>query len=153
VRVSFKDLRAIESSIPVPEFDGHIVRTGQDVGQRGMHFERSNVVRVRFKLLDLFHCVVVENAQSHVITGSQEPLLADDEASASHGKLADFKGFDHAARLVVPDHDIARVQRREDPWLRRVQIHALDALTRSTELFLDVQSEWLYGKHKHKQSV
>jgi hypothetical protein len=38
MRMSFKDLRTIKSTIPIPQFNRHIVRTRQDVGQTGMDF-------------------------------------------------------------------------------------------------------------------
>jgi hypothetical protein len=89
--VSFKLLRAIKIAVPVPQFDGHVVRRGQQVGQIGMHFKAPNVVGMTFKFLDFFHGIVVKNANAHVIGCRYEPLLAGHEFGASHGKFRDFK--------------------------------------------------------------
>lgn len=79
------------------------------------------------KLFDLLHGIVVEDTQAHVIGGSQEPLLAGQELGAADGELAELKGLDANARLVIPDHDIARIQGSEDPWFRGMNVYGLDA--------------------------
>lgn len=93
-----------------------------------MDFQRSNVIGVRLKLLDLFHGIVVEDTQAHVIGGCQEPLLAGQKLGAADGEIAELEGLDANARLIIPDHDIARIQGSEDPWFRGVNVHGLDAL-------------------------
>ena len=143
VGMSFKDLRTIKSTVPVPQLDAHIVGGGQDVWKRRMDLQATNVIGMGFKLLDLFHGVVVEHTQSHVGGGGQEPLFAGDEFRTSHGELGNFKGLDEASRFVIPDHDITRVKSGQHPWFRRVNIHTLDTFTGSRKLLLDVQAEGL----------
>lgn len=130
VRMPFKHLCAVKAAVPVPEFDGHIIRRRQDVREGGVHFETTNVISVRFEFFDLFHRVVIEDAHAHIVRGRQEPLLARDKLGATHGQIGHFKGFGQTAGFVIPEHDIATVQRSKNPWLRVVQVNGLDALRR-----------------------
>ena len=59
-----------------------------------MNGQAPNVVGVRLECCDLLVCVIVEYAQLEVVGASHEPVLARDEADASHGHFRYFKGFD-----------------------------------------------------------
>ena len=143
VSMTFKDLGALESSIPVPEFDRHVIRGGQDIWQGRMDFQRPNVISVRIEFLNFFHGIVVEYTYAHIITRCEEPLLANDKFGTSDRQFTNFKGLDHASSFIIPNHDIAGVQGSQHPWFGRVNINALDALAGGAELFLNVKSERL----------
>lgn len=89
--------------------------------------------------------------EEHVVRGGDEPGLAHDELGAAHRQVAHLERLDHRLsrrfgwlgcrnriskrmrtgaptrdhgthpRRVVPDEDVARVERREDPWLLCVE--------------------------------
>jgi hypothetical protein len=86
-----------------------------------------------FKFFDFFHRIVVEDAQSHIVTGGQEPLFAADEFGTSDGQFGNFKGFDTATGFVIPNHHVSRIQGRQDPWLGVVQIDGFHAFRRGGE--------------------
>jgi len=152
VSMSFKDLGALESSIPVPELDRHVIGGGQDIRQGRVNFQRPNVISVRIEFLNFFHGIVVEYTYAHVITRCEEPLLANDKFGTSDRQFTDFKRLDHASSFVIPNHDITRVQSGQDPWFCRVNVNALDALARGAELFLNVKSERLQEERPSKVS-
>jgi len=77
---------------------------------------------MRLKLLNLFHRIVVVDAQAHVVTGGDEPLLAGDEFGTADGKFGEFEGFDAGACFVVPDYDVSAVECGEGPWFGGVDV-------------------------------
>ena len=46
--VAFKDLGAVPVLVPVPEFDSHVVRGGEDVGEGGVDLHVPDVVLLRW---------------------------------------------------------------------------------------------------------
>lgn len=120
--VAFKHLRTIKPAIPIPQFNRHVVRGRQYVGERGVHFERSNVIRVAFKFLDFFHGIVIKDAEAHIVTGGNEPLFAFDKLCAADWQFGNFKGLCETARFVIPNHDMSRVQGGQDPGFGIVQV-------------------------------
>lgn len=63
-----------------------------------------------FKFTDFFHGIVIEDSESHVIGGSQEPLFPRDKLGTSNRQFGDFKGLDTTATFIVPNHDISAVE-------------------------------------------
>jgi hypothetical protein len=143
VRMPFKDLRTIKSTIPIPQFDGHIIGRRQDVGQIGVDFETANVIGMSFKFLDFFHGIVVEYSHSHVIRGSDKPLFSRDKLGASDWEFRDFKGLDATSGFIVPDHDNTGIESGEDPWFGRVQVDGFNTFGLRRKLFLNIQSKRL----------
>jgi hypothetical protein len=95
-----------------------------------MDTEGSNVIRVAFKFLDLFHGIVIEYAESHIVGRGNEPLFAFHKLSATNGKLRDFKRLGQTATFVIPNHHVAGIQCGQHPWFRIVQVHGLDTFGR-----------------------
>ena len=95
------------------------------------------------KLLDLLHGVVVEDPNVHVVARGDEPLLAHDELSRPHGQLADVEALDGLATGVVPEEHVAVVERRQDPRLGRVHVHALHPVRPRLQHLLDLEPERL----------
>jgi hypothetical protein len=114
MRMPFKDLCTIKSTIPIPQFDGHVIGRRQDVVQTGVYFETANVVSTSFKFLDFFHGIVIEYSHSHVIRGSDELLFSRDKLGASDWEFRDFKGLDATSSFIVPDHDNTGIESGED---------------------------------------
>lgn len=123
VRMPFEHLSAIKATIPIPQLDGHIVRRREHVGKRRMDFQGTNVICMSFKFLDFLHCVIVEDTETHIVGGCNEPLFSRDEFGASDGELREFKGLDANATFVIPNHDITTVECCQNPWLRRVNVY------------------------------
>ena len=141
--VPLEDLGAVETAVPVPKLDGHVVRGRDDVGEGRVNLDATDVVGVRLELPHLLHGVVVVNPQPHVVGGGEEPLLPGDELGASDGQLRQLEGFDARARLIVPDHDDAGVEGGQCPWFRRVDVDGFYPFGRGRKLLLDVKAEWL----------
>ena len=125
--MTLKHLRAIKILVPVPQLDGHVIGGGQNIWQSRVNLQGSNVVAMRFKLLNFLHGVVVEHSQAHIIRRRDEPLLARDKLGTSDGQFTEFKGLDATSGLVVPNHDNAAVQGSKYPWFAVVNINGLDA--------------------------
>jgi hypothetical protein len=81
--MTFKHLRTIKATFPVPQLDGHVVRRRKNVRKRRMDFDGTNVIGVSFKLLDFLHGIVVEDTKAHIIRGSNEPLFSCDKFGTS----------------------------------------------------------------------
>lgn len=126
--MTLEDLGAVETAIPVPKLDGHVIRGRHDVGKGRVDLHAADVVGVRLELLHLLHGVVVVNPQPHVVGGGEEPLLPGDELGASDGQLRQLEGFDARARLIVPDHNDAGVEGGQCPWFRRVDVDGFHPL-------------------------
>jgi hypothetical protein len=116
MRMTLKHLRAIKVAIPVPQFNRHVVTRRQDVGKGWMHFEATNVISVRFKLFDLFHGIVIENAQAHIIGCGQEPLFASYKFGTADGQFRYLERFGQRTSFIIPNHDMTRVQGCQHPW-------------------------------------
>lgn len=101
---------ALKVLIPVPQLDRHVIRARDDEGQRGVDREVAEVVRVRLPRLDLFHRVVVEDADHEVVRARYDPLLARDELGGADGELRDLKCLKKRLGRVVPQVHIAIVQ-------------------------------------------
>lgn len=144
VGVPLEDLGAVETAVPVPKLDGHVIRGRHDVGEGRVDLHAADVVGVRLELPHLLHGVVVVHPQPHVVGGGEEPLLPGDELGASDGQLRKLEGFDARARLVVPDHDDAGVEGGQCPWFRRVDVDGFHPLGGGRKLLLDVEAERLY---------
>lgn len=93
-----------------------------------MDCETSDVVWVRLESRDLFVGVVVEDAKLEIIGARDEPVLAGDEADATHGDLRDLKRLDQCAGVMVVDVGCAVVETGEDPGLSGVEVDALHAV-------------------------
>lgn len=106
---------AVKITIPIPTLDGHIVRTGKKVRERGMHLHIPDVIPMRFKVLNLLHSVVIVHPDPHIVTRGHEPLFAGDEFGAADGEFGHLEGFDVGAAFVVPDGDVAGVEGGEGP--------------------------------------
>ena len=66
----------------------------------------------------------------HSTYGSRyDPILAVDEAAGAHRSLGALKSLDELRAFIVPYMHSAVVKRYEQPWLRRVQVCALYAVT------------------------
>ena len=65
------------------------------------------------------------------------------ELANSNRKLGNFKGFNDRIGLVVPDVDLANVERNQHPRLGRMQVNTLDAVGARGQLPLDVETERL----------
>mmetsp|Transcript_43228 Transcript_43228/g.84934 ORF Transcript_43228/g.84934 Transcript_43228/m.84934 type:complete len:582 (-) Transcript_43228:201-1946(-) len=141
VRVALEVLRVLPVALPVPQFHAHIVTRTQDVRQRGMHLQITNVVAVRLELTHLLGSVVIINTQSHVVRRRDEPLPTADEFRAADRQVGELERFHHGGRLVVPDHHIAGVEGREGPGLRLVEVHGFHAFRRGGQLLADVHIE------------
>jgi hypothetical protein len=93
-KASETNLSVLPSLLPVPKLDRHVVRTGKDEWQRRVNGEATDVVGVGFDRSDLLARVVVEDAEVEVVRAADEPVLALDEADASHRDLGDLEGLD-----------------------------------------------------------
>jgi len=68
------------------------------------------------------------------------PVFPSDEAAGADGYISEFECLDNGLGYVRPDVDVSTVQGREDPWLGRVKVDALDTLRPRKELPLDIQT-------------
>ncbi len=139
-----KVLRAIKVLIPVPELDAHIIGTGEDVGEGGVHLDEADVIRMGLDLLDLLHGVVVVDSEFHVVGCGDEPLLARDEFGTADGKLGELEGFDAGSGFVVPDHDFSAVEGGEGPWFGWMDVNGFDSVGRCRQLFVDFHAKRLW---------
>ena len=89
--MAFEGLSVIEAIVPVEYFNSAVIGGCEYVGKGRVHYDGSDIVLMRFELLQLFHCVVVENSDLHVIRSRNYSLLSDDEFGASDWRVADFE--------------------------------------------------------------
>jgi hypothetical protein len=136
--MSLVDAGAVEVTIPIPTFDGHIVRTGKEYGQGGMNLHITDVIPVSLKVLNLLHGVVIVNADAHIVAAGHEPLLPRDEFGASDGQFGHLKGFDVGSRFVVPNGDVAGVEGGEGPGFGGVNVDGFDSFGGYREFLFDV---------------
>mmetsp|Transcript_51914 Transcript_51914/g.151198 ORF Transcript_51914/g.151198 Transcript_51914/m.151198 type:complete len:380 (+) Transcript_51914:1510-2649(+) len=141
VRVALEDVGVLPILVPVPELDGHVVGTGEEVGHARVHGDVSDVIRVGLNLVDLLKRVVVEHADEHVVRGGDDPLLPRNELRAAHRKVADLQLLHQGLRVVVPKEDVARVEGGERPRLGGVEVDALNAVAPRGELLLDIEAQ------------
>lgn len=99
-----------------------------------MHGQTSDVVGVRFKRDDLLMSVVIEDAKLEVVRARDKPVLAWNEAYATHGHLRDFECLDDRTCLMIVDVHGTVVETCEQPWLRGVEVDALDAVGATEQL-------------------
>lgn len=125
--------------VEVPQADRHVVTTGEHVRLGGVNCHAPDVVWMGLKCCDFIMCVVVEASQMEVVRSCHEPVVASDEADASHWYFCDLEGLDQGSRLIVPDVDSARVQSGKKPWLCRMEVDRLDSIGASEKLPVDVQ--------------
>lgn len=155
--VPFEDLHALPTFVPVPQLDCHVIAGGQHEGLGGVHDDCAYVVGVCFEGGDLLAGVVVVDAELEVIAAADDPVLAGDEATCSHGDVGEFEGLDDGLGFVGPDVDMAAVEGGEDlalpyqhlsafslstsayPWFCWVEVYALDPLAPREELPLQVE--------------
>ena len=62
-----------------------------------------------------------------------QPLLARDDTDAADRHVGHLERLDERARLNVPDVHVARVQARDDPWLRSVRPRASRRARRASD--------------------
>lgn len=98
VGVAFKTYHILPILVPVPQFNLHIIGTGEDERECWMDGNATNIVQMRFKRVHLegsgsggesrgrnylFARVVVENANIQVIRSHNDPILARNELGCS----------------------------------------------------------------------
>lgn len=127
--MSFKDVHTLPALVPIPQLDGHVITRSEDEGLCWVHDNGSYVVGMRFEGRDLLGGVVVVYSELEVITSAHNPVLAGHEATSANGDIGELEGLDDALCFIGPDVDVAAVEGGEDPWLRGVEIDALDTLT------------------------
>src|SRR5690554_1503139 len=87
VRYSVKpktNLRASPVLFPIPKANRHIIRTGKDIGLRWMDSDASDVIAVRIPAVDLFMCVVVEDAKLHVVRSCNHIVLSSNKLGSTN---------------------------------------------------------------------
>lgn len=62
-------------------------------------------------------CRVWQGPDSQIITATDNPVLARNEAASTHGHVCQLERLDSGLCLVAPDVDMAAVEGGEDPWL------------------------------------
>mmetsp|Transcript_46336 Transcript_46336/g.148398 ORF Transcript_46336/g.148398 Transcript_46336/m.148398 type:complete len:371 (-) Transcript_46336:1547-2659(-) len=147
VGVPLEHLGALPILAPVPELDEHVIGGRQEVGHGGVHRHAPDVVGVRLKGLDLVHGVVVEHADEHIISATHNPLLPGHKLGRADGQIRHLERLDERRVVVVPDVDVSVVKVGENPWLGRMDIHALDAIRPLGKNPLDIQAE------RHRESL
>lgn len=105
-----------------------------------MHSYTSDIIAVSLERMNPLQGVVIEHPDLHVVGAGDDPVLARHELRRSHRQIAHLECLHQGLRLVVPDVDVALIQRAEHPWLRRVEVHALHSVRSGRQLPLDVQS-------------
>jgi hypothetical protein len=99
--MSFKDLGACPTAIPIPEFDEHIIRAGEDDRESGMDSDMANVIGVSFKLFDLVHGVVVVDTDHHVISAANHPLFTGNELGSTDCRFGEEKERERKSKKEV----------------------------------------------------
>lgn len=107
VGMALKHLHALPALLPVPQLDCHVIGRRQDEGLGGMHGNGAQVVGMRLELRNLLRGVVVVNSDLEIIGTANNPVLAGDEATASHRDVGQLKGLDDLLGFVGPDGHMA----------------------------------------------
>lgn len=94
-----------------------LTTAGQDQRLCWMHCNAPDVIRVSFVRMNLFHGVVVEDTDLHVVGTSDEPVLPGNEPSTSHRNIANLKILNQLLVFVVHDVYVAIVQSTQNPGL------------------------------------
>ena len=152
VAVALEHLDALPALLPIPELNCHVIRCGEDEGLRGVNGDGSDVVGMRLEGGDLLGGVVVVDTHLEVIGATDNPVLPRDEATGADGNVGKLECLDDLLCFVRPDIDMTcpvstalpdpslhvhtAVQSRENPWLVRMEVDALDSLRASIELAL-----------------
>ena len=105
------------------------------------HLDVADVIGVRLKLLNLLQRVVVPHADHHVVGPGHDPLLPGNELGAADRQLRGLERLDDRLRVVVEDEGVAAVERREAPWLCRVEVDALHAIGARRHHLLEEREE------------
>ena len=94
VAVTFKNLHAFPTFVPIPQFDRHVIAGREDKGLLRVNDNGANVIGMRFKRRDLFAGVVVVDSKLEVITATDNPILPRDESAGSNGDICELEGLD-----------------------------------------------------------
>lgn len=88
------DADKTEVVVPIPQLDQHIVSARQNVGERFVDIDSTNVVVMRLPFFHLklmtensdyfFSCVVVVDTDFQVVASKDDPLLSRDELAAAN---------------------------------------------------------------------
>mmetsp|Transcript_10932 Transcript_10932/g.24839 ORF Transcript_10932/g.24839 Transcript_10932/m.24839 type:complete len:201 (-) Transcript_10932:33-635(-) len=142
VCMALKDIAVRPILVPIPQLDGHVVRRCDDIRHARMYCYTSNIVCVRFKLVDLLKRVVVEHSNLHVIRSSDDPLLPRGKFCATYWKVTHLHLPQQCLGVVVPDEEVPRIERREYPGLLLVEVDGFHTITSCRQLLFDVQLQW-----------
>lgn len=72
-------------------------------GNRSTTRTQQGTVGLRFKGLDLFACVPVDDSELEIITTAYNPVLSFDESAGPYGDIGEFKCLDDGLCFVRPD--------------------------------------------------
>lgn len=93
--VALKYLNAFPTSLPVPELNRHVIGSGQDERLGWVNSNRSNVVGMSLEGCDLFRGIVVVDTELKVIRTANNPILAGNETTGSHGDIGELEGLNN----------------------------------------------------------
>lgn len=86
-----------------------LTTAGQNQWLCWMHGNAPDVIRVCFVRVNLFHGVVVEDTDLHVVGTSDEPVLPGNESSTSHRYITNLKILNQLLVFMVHDVYVAIV--------------------------------------------
>ena len=107
-----------------------------------MHFNITNVIRMSLPLANFLHRIIVEDRHLHIIRTGDDPLFPHYKLCTPNRRLTDFETLDQGIIRVVPDENLAVVERAETPrMLRGEHVHRFHPLTSSAKLLLHFQAQ------------
>lgn len=93
--VALEYLNTFPTFFPVPELNCHVIGSGQDERLGGMNSNRSNVIGMSLEGRDLFGGIIVVDTELEVIRTANNPVLAGNETTGSHGDISELEGFNN----------------------------------------------------------
>jgi hypothetical protein len=88
------------------------------------------------ELRDFFVGVVVEDTKLEVVTSGDKPILPSDESQTPNWDFRHLECFYQRARLSIVDVNRAVIEAYKEPWLCRMKVDALHAISAREELAL-----------------
>ena len=128
------DADKTEVVVPIPQLDQHIVSARQNVGERFVDIDSTNVVVMRLPFFHLklmtensdyfFSCVVVVDTDFQVVASKDDPLLSRDELAAANGKISRLKVIANFLLFEVVNDHFSREHAQQSPGLDGMEVNA-----------------------------
>lgn len=75
-----------------------------------MNYDATYIISMRFESVHAIQCVVIEDADLHIVRTGDDPILAWHKLGGSNRQIAHLKSLDELLILMIPDVYVAVVE-------------------------------------------